>query len=115
MHRLIPWTLGLVALAGCSGGSSGPIYTEGPGGGGVGPSPVIPEGGSPLANGTCSFTLDAKVYTLPGYAMMNGGGNLRIECGLSDMSLELGAGNATFDGPGEYPFLPSNSMAASSS
>lgn len=62
--------------------------------------------GLPLASGTCSFDLAGAGYTLPGYAMMNGSGNLRMEFGSNDVRLELGAGNATFDGPGEYAFAP---------
>ncbi len=89
------------AVLGCSGDpqSAGGGGSSGGGAGGSG-------SGLPLANGTCSFAVAGATYGLPGYAEMNGGGNLRIECGSSDGQLELGVGNATFDGPGEYTFAP---------
>jgi hypothetical protein len=38
---------------------------------------------------------------------MNGSGNLVITCALKDISLEIQAGDGTFNGPGEYSFAPS--------
>jgi hypothetical protein len=104
MGFLMKWLIFTVALAaGCSGSSSGSV---GAGDGGGGGGPTIPEGGSPLANGSCSFTLGGAAYTLPGFASMNGTGNLRIACATSDVSLSLGIGNPTYKGPGEYTFSP---------
>jgi hypothetical protein len=90
--------VGFLWISACSGTASGSSSDGG--------SSAVPEGGSPLATGTCAFTLDGKAYTLPGYATMNGSGNLRVECAAGDTSLELGAGNATYRGPAEYTFAP---------
>jgi hypothetical protein len=97
------FVLATVASTSCSGTSS-----TGTSGGGTdgGPNPTIPEGGSPLANGSCSFTLEGTAYDLPGYAMINGSGNMILDCATSAVALKLQIGDPTYDGPGEYTFAP---------
>jgi hypothetical protein len=92
---------GFLALIACSSSSSSGITD-----GGYADATPIPEGGSPLANGTCSFGFEGTTIVLAGYASMNGSGNLKIQCASAMISLSLGIGDPTYDGPGEYAFSP---------
>lgn len=65
-----------------------------------------PPSGNALANGTCTFQVEGKTYNLPGFATMNGSGNLRMPFTDGTVSLELRAGNGTYKGPGDYTFAP---------
>jgi hypothetical protein len=59
---------------------------------------------NPLATGWCNFTLGGRELQLPGYAWMNGSGNLKVECADAQSRADIDVGNATYRGPGRYEF-----------
>ncbi len=77
---------------------------------GVGNRGSGPDGGAvdasenPLATGTCAFTIDGTSFSLPGFAAMNGSGNLDVRCADGARKLDLDVGNGTYVGPGAYAF-----------
>lgn len=95
----VVFALSMVSAA-CSGSPSSPIES--------GPATADAGGGATnaLANGTCVFTLAGKSRSLPGFATMNGSGNLHVSCAAATDALLLQVGNGDYEGPGRYSFGP---------
>ncbi len=94
--------LGLLLTVACGGSSTSTVGGSSDGGAAGGDGGA----GSPLANGMCSFTIAQQTYDLPGFANMNGSGNLVIQCATSAVSMELDVGNGSYQGPGQFSFSP---------
>jgi hypothetical protein len=97
----------LLILPACGGSSGSSLIGNASSGGPDAASSVDASDGSPgnpLATGTCAFTIDGAAVSLPGFAAMNGSGNLQVRCADATRTFDLDVGNGTYEGPGSYAF-----------
>ncbi len=97
----------LALLLGCSGSSGTDLIGSASSSGGSNGNPdggAVDASENPLATGTCGFTIDGASFSLPGFAAMNGSGNLDVRCADGARKLDLDVGNGTYRGPGAYAF-----------
>lgn len=91
----------------CSGSSGTDLVGAGSSSGSSGSTPdggAVDASENPLATGTCGFAIDGTSFSLPGFAAMNGSGNLEVRCADATRKLDLDVGNGTYRGPGQYAF-----------